>query len=261
MSPHVGVASMAVQVAARVAGVRPSVLVDSKPPAALLTRRGLATGSMVVATAALVLALPSPADSAPLFGPRAVKELSPSAAPEQTPADAVRTLALATSPADAVAALLNGRDALLGASRVVGAAEGKRALLISKLPRMSSAVQVMTAVLPVVFDATLDGGDAASPLVTDQAAREGAYEDVLIGAKNVVLMSRIAQEREFTDEEVPQLTFTAALGAIDALIASLPSELLASGARARCRAALTAAQDTYENFMDAADGVACEGAL
>jgi hypothetical protein len=126
---------------------------------------------------------------------------------------------------------------------------------------MSSAVQVMTAVLPVVFDATLDGGDAASPLVTDQAAREGAYEDVLIGAKNVVLMSRIAQEREFTDEEVPQLTFTAALGAIDALIASLPSELLASGARARCRAALTAAQDTYENFMDAADGVACEGAL
>jgi hypothetical protein len=85
--------------------------------------------------------------------------------------------ALSTKPADAVAALLSGRDALKNATQVVGAGAGKRALLLAKLPRYSSEVQVMTAVLPVVFDALLDNDTApVSPLVSDQGAREGVYE-------------------------------------------------------------------------------------
>ena len=259
------VTQAAVHLSVPPSGVRAAAGVQAPPAAALSRRQSLAA----VTAVALALLRPLEAAAAPLFGPRAVQfppgtpPPAPAAAAGVAPAEStLKARALATSPADAIGALVSGRDALSAATQVVGAPAGKRALLLAKLPRYSSAVQVMTAVLPVVFDAVLDA-DAVpvSPLASDQAAREGAYEDILIGAKNVVLMSRIAGTREFADDEVPQVTFTAALTAIDQLLAALPQKLLSDGRRARCRVALEAAQGDYEAFIDATDTVACDSVL
>ena len=51
----------------------------------------------------------------------------------------------------------------------------------------------MSALLPAAFSAAY--GDA-----TD--GHKGAFEDILIGAKNVVTMDRIGRERAFADKEV-----------------------------------------------------------
>ena len=244
--------------------VRASAGCQAAQPGAALSRRSSLAGAVLVVT----LARTQAAAAAPMFGPRAMPT---PAAPPAGPAGVVaaapaestlQAMALSTRPADAVAALLSGRDALKSAAQVVGAAEGKRALLLAKLPRYSSAVQVMTAVLPVVFDALLDADTVpVSPLVSDQAAREGVYEDILRGAKNVVLMARIGAQRDFADEEVPQVTFTAAVAAIDTLLAALPQKLLSDGGKARCRMALEVAQGDYEAFIDATDTVACDAVL
>jgi hypothetical protein len=86
-------------------------------------------------------------------------------------------------------------------------------------------------------------------------------QDILIGAKNVVLMARIGAEREFGDEEVPLVTFTAAVAAVDQLLAALPQRLLLDGRKARCRMALEGARGNYEEFIEATDTVACDAVL
>jgi len=218
----------------RVAGRRSEAVQDSRCHAS--SRRNWVLLPLLPCSLSL---LSADAFAAPLFGPRAVAE-------EIAPVSAV---ASSSSPVSAVAALLDGRDALAAAASVVGASEGKRALLLNKLPKLSGTVQTMSALLPAVL--------GEQTLSDEQLVWVG---DVLVGASNVVAMASISTQRAFSDQEVPQASFLAALAAADALLAAVPLETLAAARRRRCVALLQSAE-SYEQMQDVAAQPGCLGAL
>jgi hypothetical protein len=204
-------------------------------PAAPLPRR-----AALAALAAPLLALalrPGSARAASLFGPRAVD----ASAPLSPPAPG-SVAAKEVSSTDALAALLDGREALADAAAIRGAEGGKRLRLRhahthagkretnnirtprahaltphappprtrtrartrrGRLPALSATVQTMSAFLPAaVAAATASSPDAVTPLASE--AQLDAVGRVLVGASTVVQMERIGREREFEDAEIPQ---------------------------------------------------------
>jgi hypothetical protein len=207
------------------------------PPLALPRRAALAA---LVAAPAALLAHADAARAATMFGPRAVQ-----AAKGAQPAPTLSTGPLEArdvSPVAALAALLDGREALQDAAAIRGAEGGKRVRLRraalararvsrpcaaadaprrrNRLPALSAAVQNMSAFLPAAVAladsaaaAAAPGAEAADAAAappppqgaSDSDARLDTVGTLLVGASTVVTMDRIGRERAFEDAEIPQV--------------------------------------------------------
>lgn len=196
-------------------------------------------GALAVAVLSLLLA-PPPATAGKLFGPSSLLSAPAPAASLPPPPTAV--LARDVAPAAAVAALLDGRDALAEAATLKGAVSGRRARLLRAARSAGMRISVLTALLPAVPGAR---------------ERVDLVESLLVGATNALTLARVAAERsDVADAELPQASLEAAVRAADALLAPLPMELLVEANARRCRVLLAAAQ-SVEDMREAASAASC----
>lgn len=144
----------------------------------------------------------------------------------------------------AVAALLSGREALVQVMRFPGSEGGMRARLRNLMPRYSSTVQTMVALLP----AAVMEGVAADDV-----------ENVLVGSSNVIaLATYIREDKPFEDSDIPEETFSTALRSIDAILGQVDDETIALAQRERCFALLNAAVDYQEMKSLSQTAPACQ---
>lgn len=164
------------------------------------------------------------------------------------------------SAVDAYVTLMDGRDAIASAMALRGTEGGKRQRVYNLLPRYADKARTMTAALPAAVVASYGavvqpddpaggapGAPGEGPFVGVPESKMGAMEEVLIGAKNVVALAAfVAEDRPFTDDDIPQATFESAIAAIDAILGDGDGETVRKASAERCRRLLAGARDIDE---------------